>query len=242
MVVTARDPSGATDSVNVNISVTDVDDKTEIAAASDESKIEYAENGTGPVATFTASDEDGHPIVWTLDGADKGAFEISDAGVLTFKKKPNFEGPADANKNNVYLVTVKASEASKLDIEVTVTDVDEAGKVSLDQPQPQVGRSVTARLKDPDSGVEDERWQWAKGRERGRPLRGHRQGYVGVPQPRGGRRGHVPPGHGGLRGRFRDGQDGVGGVRERRGGEDDGQRRPVLRRPWTRIRPRPESR
>ena len=133
------------------------------AASAATSKLKYAENGTDPVARFSATDEDGHPIVWTLNGDDKGDFAISKTGVLTFKKSPNFESPADKNLNNVYLVTVKASEASELKIEVTVTDVDEPGTVSLSQLQPQVGRSMSATLKDPDSGVEDERWQWAKG-------------------------------------------------------------------------------
>ena len=107
--------------------------------------------------------QDGDAIEWTLAGDDGGKFEISDDGVLTFKDSPNFESPGDANKNNVYLVTVKASEASELELEITVEDVDEPGKVSLTQPQPQVGRSLVASLSDPDADVEDEKWRWARG-------------------------------------------------------------------------------
>ena len=101
--------------------------------------VSYAENGTGPVATLAATDQDGDAIEWSLAGDDAADFDISDAGVLTFKESPNYESPADNNKDNVYLVSVNASETSDpLSLEITVTDVDEAGKVSLTQPQPQI--------------------------------------------------------------------------------------------------------
>ena len=45
---------------------------------------------------------------------------------------------------------------------MTVTDVDEAGVASIDRPQPQVGRLLSAVLEDEDDMVEDERWQWAR--------------------------------------------------------------------------------
>ena len=116
----------------------------------------YPENGTGPVATFAATDADGDEIDWDLDGIDKGIFKI-DGGVLTFDKSPNFEGAKDGDEkpdeagdqgkgDNVYKVTVKASGGSKA-VEVTVTDVDEAGSVTFDQPQPQATRGLTASFK-----------------------------------------------------------------------------------------------
>ena len=47
--------------------------------------IEYAENGTAPVATFTAVDPEGESIIWSLAaGADMDDFDIEN-GVLTFK-------------------------------------------------------------------------------------------------------------------------------------------------------------
>ncbi len=127
----------------------------------------YEENGTDPVATLSATDEDGDAIDWSLSGEDAGDFKISDDGVLEFKSSPNYESPADDNKNNVYLVSVAASETSNtLDFEITVVDVDEPGKVSFGGQgrfQPQVGRGLEASLTDPDAPVEDERWQWARG-------------------------------------------------------------------------------
>ena len=168
VVVTAIDPSGATNTINVNIEVTDVDDKTVVTLVNMmDGEIDYDEGGTDPVATLSAMDQDGDDIDWMLSGDDAGDFKISDDGVLEFKSKPNYESPADDNKNNVYLVSVTASETSNtLNLEITVMDVDEAGKISFGGQgrfQPQVGRVLEASLTDPDAPVEDESWQWARG-------------------------------------------------------------------------------
>ena len=151
VVVNATDPSGATDTINVNIEVIDEDDKTVVTIVDMMSgEIDYEEGGSDPVATLSATDQDGDAIDWTLAGEDAADFKISDDGVLEFKAKPNYEGPIDDNKNNVYLVSVSASETSNtLNLEITVTDMDEDGKVSLTQPQPQVGRGLVASLSDP---------------------------------------------------------------------------------------------
>ena len=58
-------------------------------------------------------------------------------------------------------MTVEAAGGTR-SVTVTVTDVDEAGTASIDRPQPQVGRLLSARLEDEDDVVEDERWQWAR--------------------------------------------------------------------------------
>ena len=122
----------------------------------------YPENGTDPVATFSATDADGDAIVWDLAGDDEGAFEISTDGVLTFKDSPNFESPTDDRADNVYKVTVTASDGT-IDVYVTVTNVDEPGKPTLTKPQPQVGRGLEAEgPEDPDVPITDVRWQWAR--------------------------------------------------------------------------------
>ena len=163
VVVTTTDPSGATDTVNVMINVTNEDDPPTITG---DMTFTVPENTTDPVVTFSASDQDGDEVTWGLEGDDDGHFKISDAGVLTFMEKPNYEGAVDMDEDNVYKVTVTATGETKSTqaVEVTVTDVDEAGKVTLSQPQPQGGRTITAEGSgDPDAGVEDEKWQWSRG-------------------------------------------------------------------------------
>ena len=164
----AMDPSGATDTINVMITVTDENDGAVIVGVEG---IDYPENGEDPVATFSATDADGDEIEWSLSGVDEDAFEI-DGGVLTFKESPDFEGATDMDEDtgslgpqgegdNVYQVTVEASDGT-LDVAVTVTNADEAGSVSFDQPQPQVTRDLTADFDDED-GEDGPSWEWSRG-------------------------------------------------------------------------------
>ncbi len=126
-----------------------------------ESSLEYAENGTAPVAAFIAHDQDGDPIEWSLSGPDEDVFTI-DGGVLAFREPPDFEEPRSRSASeNLYRVTVEASGGVH-DVYVTVTDVDEAGAVSISRPQPQVDRPLSASLSDEDEGVTDQRWEWAR--------------------------------------------------------------------------------
>ena len=157
VTVTATDPSGANDSIVVNITVTDADDAATISAGS---SIPYAENGTEPVATFTATDADGDAIVWSLSGADAEDFTIV-GGELAFKSSPNYESPGDEGADNIYNVTLQASGGSR-DVVVNVTNVDEMGSVDINDLQPQAGESVGASVSDEDGSLEQTRWQWSK--------------------------------------------------------------------------------
>ena len=110
VALTATDPSGARDTIMVTVTVTDGPDPAVITGSTSE---DYAENGTGPVATFSATDQDGDDIVWSLGGADAKLFTI-DGGVLAFAKAPNYESPKSASIGtradmNVYNVIVQAT-------------------------------------------------------------------------------------------------------------------------------------
>ena len=163
VVVTATDPSGAADSIQVTINVTDVHDPVHITGTS---SARYSENGTAPIAAFTAFDEGEHTIRWSLSGRDDDLFTI-DGGVLAFREPPNYEDPQSAadgarlSERNVYRVTVEAAGGTR-NVSVSVTDVDEAGTASIDRPQPQVDRPLSASLSDEDDRVADKRWQWAR--------------------------------------------------------------------------------
>ncbi len=163
VVVTATDPSGAADSIQVTVNVTDVNDPVRITGIR---SVRYSENDTAPIASFTAFDEGEHTIRWSVSGRDEDLFTIDD-GMLAFRKPPNYEDPQSAadsallSVRNVHRVTVEAAGGTR-NVTVTVTDVDEAGTARIDRPQPQVGRPLSASLSDEDDGVEDERWQWAR--------------------------------------------------------------------------------
>ena len=163
VVVTATDPAGAADSILVTIDVTDVNDLANIVGPT---SISYLENGKGPVSIFSATDQDGDPIVWSLAGIDADLFTL-EGGVLTFKKSPDYEDPkamvtgGTPAERNAYSVTLMATGGVHK-VVVNVTNVDENGVVDLSRPQPQVSRSIEAVLDDQDEPVSDETWQWAR--------------------------------------------------------------------------------
>ena len=127
----------------------------------------------------TDADNTDADIKWSLMGADKDAFEIekdadttpseaASSATVMFKKSPNFEKPIDANKDNVYMVTVVATDKKKLtatrDVVITVTNADDPGKITFSSEQPKVRIDFTATLADEDGGVDDEKvkWQWRR--------------------------------------------------------------------------------
>ena len=160
ITVTATDPSLASESITVNITVNDTDDAAVISAGA---SIEYPENGTEVVRTFTLSDQDASDGGWSVSGDDAGDFEISSDGALSFKSSPNYESPADADGDNAYKVTVSRSGGS-LDVVVMVTNEDEAGSVTINDLQPQAGagQSITANVSDPDGDTVTTAWQWSR--------------------------------------------------------------------------------
>ena len=122
--------------------------------------------GHAAVANYTGTDPEGVTVIWSLSGDDAEDFEISEDGMLTFKESPNFEAPADMDTDNVYMVTVEASDGTTDNVmqavTVTVTNAGEAGTVTLSADTPRVGTEVTATLDDPDRMVSGEMWQWSR--------------------------------------------------------------------------------
>ena len=74
----------------------------------------YPENSTTTVATYSITDPEGDDVTWSIAGTDAARFSIKfDSGELTFKSSPNYEAPNDANKDNVYEVTVAGTRDSQ---------------------------------------------------------------------------------------------------------------------------------
>ena len=122
------------------------------------------------MATYTAVDPEEAEIVWSLAGVDMADFTI-EGGVLTFSASPDYEAAADNDTNNVYLVTVQASDGGDSpameEVTVRVTNIDEAGTVMLSTLQPKAGVVLTATLTDPDNITGGAMtWQWASSPDR----------------------------------------------------------------------------
>ena len=111
---------------DVTITVTDVNEAPVITSAA---TVSVEENGTAAFSA-TATDVDGDTLSYTLTGADAALFTIdATTGVVSFIDAPDFETPGDADGDNVYDVTVTASDgelSSSQDVSITLTDVNEA--------------------------------------------------------------------------------------------------------------------
>ena len=107
----------------------------------------------------------------SLEGVDAGDFTNED-GVLRFKSSPDYENPTDDDRDNEYHVTVRSTDVrpdgakgaaptNTRDVVVTVTNVDEAGKVTIDWRQPEVTTALTASATDPDDIEGTPTFEWS---------------------------------------------------------------------------------
>ena len=107
-----------------------------------------------------------------IAGPDGALFEYSIPadGIgrrLHFKiaNRPDFENPMDANRDNVYELTITVRDEDGAmgtkNVRVTVMNVDEAGKLTLSPEQPDDGMPVIATIEDPDGVVSITNWSWA---------------------------------------------------------------------------------
>ena len=132
-----------------------------------------AEN-TQVVGTVVAEDPDIHDnVTYILKAAvpedDGRKFLITSAGELSFRAAhgADYEHPGSVGGSNDYGVTVMAMSGSGTresmtieQITVTITNVDEAGRLLLSSEQPQVGTALLATVDDPDGSVSVTTWTW----------------------------------------------------------------------------------
>ena len=170
VTVKADDGNGGTDTIDVTITVTNVNEPPAFSAETDTRTIdENTAAGESMGSPLTATDpDDGDTLTYTLGGDDAASFDI-DASTGQLQTKADL----DYETKQTYTVTVSVrdskdtggsgdSEADDtITVTVTINNVDEDGTVTLSSVQPQVGASLTATLEDPDGDVTGETWQWA---------------------------------------------------------------------------------
>ena len=143
--VTATDSAGVATATpaTVTIELKNVDEKPTFDATGNPPTITVAENltalsDTDSEVTYTATDPEDNRVSLSLMGTDGSMFMLSSVRVLSFRMAPDFENPTDANKDNVYQVTVRASDGVMYEdrmVMVTVTNVDEGPEITeVDSP------------------------------------------------------------------------------------------------------------
>ncbi len=136
----------------VTLTVTDVAESLTITGLANAIVAENAA-WTGPTPTAT-----GHrgAVVWTKSGTDAADFTIvSTTGVLSMVAR-DYENPADNDRDNIYEVTVTATDEDGITgsaaITLTVTDVDEApapGEPPADPGEPPPAANRPPEFPDP---------------------------------------------------------------------------------------------
>lgn len=148
--VCAADTAGNVSSQTITVTVANLDEVVPIISGPSGgpgaavSAITVNENQTG-VTTLSANE----PVTWSLaGGSDQGKFSISTGGVISFQAAPNYEAPADSDANNIYLVQVRARDASNNDsfqtVTVTVADLLDTPPIISSAPTVTVDENQTA--------------------------------------------------------------------------------------------------
>ena len=139
--VQADDGSGGTFARALSILVMDLNEAPVIISNGGlaTAAVSIAENSTS-VTQVSAVDADlpSQLISYSLGGVDAALFSVNaGTGVLAFTAAPDYETPLDQNADNVYQVTVLATDngsptaSSSQHITVTVTDVDELPEIAV---------------------------------------------------------------------------------------------------------------
>ena len=121
LLIVATDEFGARDVITVSVAVVNVD---EPPAISGPAAVRFVEQGTGTVAEYVAIDPEGNAVRWELHGQDSGSVTLVE-GVLRFREPPQYESPTDADANNIYSVSIQASDemrTASLDVNVSVVE------------------------------------------------------------------------------------------------------------------------
>ena len=139
ITVTASDGDGAdSNSTDHTVAIT-VTDENEPPVFTSPNSASVPENlSVGSVVyTAVANDPEGDTLSYGLSGTDAGQFTIDPGtGDVRFSVAPNFEAAADADNDNVYDITVTASDGDGGDSKITehavaITVTDEYDEISL---------------------------------------------------------------------------------------------------------------
>ena len=164
VTVEAGDEDSNAATLDVTVTVTNSTGPEEPTITTTGNPSPYRENGTGAVYTFRATDPQGGPLTWSLEGDDDDDFDItSDGGVLTFASPPDFENPTDADPDNTYEITVVVTDeqglVDRVDVTITVANDPEGVEptISTRRPPATYGENGTStvytfRATDPQGG------------------------------------------------------------------------------------------
>ena len=203
VIVRATDPSGSFDYITVTITADNVNEAPVVTGRAELSVEEGTDDGyttlpdaPGTLAPTNPTHQQNEYVYedpdyldsiarWTLEGDDAGAFDHSgrfEPRYLQLKEAPDYENPTDLNRDNVYEVTLVATDTDpegtgagigKVNVWLIVNNVEEAGKVVFTEGETAyLDEMLVAGVQDPDDhggdlgephqGVHIVNWQWSR--------------------------------------------------------------------------------
>ena len=164
ITITAADADYSTAQA-ITIAVADLNDEAPQFTSATSLALDYTGVVVGAIVyTAQATDADaGDSVVYTLDGADSSAFGFdSSSGALAFVQAPSLETPQDADANNIYQLSISATDLANnsSDLALSISIVDDTGSapifdqasVSIDVDENTASTIYTAQATDVDPG------------------------------------------------------------------------------------------
>ena len=121
---------------------------------------------------ITATDPDGDVLTYSLSGIDASSFVLDGStGQITVGSGTLLDYESGPTR---YTVVVSVHDGrgaygdydstidDLIEVSIDVSNVDEAGTVSVSLEKPEVGTALTVSLSDPDGSLSDISWQWAR--------------------------------------------------------------------------------
>ena len=117
-----------TTSQSITVTVTNVDEAPSFTSPTQ--NLSVNENNAAAIYQAQATDPEDASLAYSASGADASLFTLdSTSGDLAFKNPPSFESPLDQDANNVYELSITATDGANQAsqaVAVTVDDVNEA--------------------------------------------------------------------------------------------------------------------
>ena len=149
----------------ITIAVADLNDEAPQFTSASSLALDYTGVVVGAIVyTAQATDADaGDSVVYTLGGADSSSFAFdSSSGALAFVQAPSLETPQDADANNIYQLSISATDLANnsSDLALSISIVDDTGSapifdqasVSINVDENSASTIYTAQATDVDPG------------------------------------------------------------------------------------------
>ena len=124
-------------------------------------------------AVVGATDLDSDDLAYSLTSTDASSFTVDNTGQIKVGATTMLDYESAKNTYTVVVQVTDSKDAAgntetnptiddTIAVTINVTDVEETGTVTLSNYQPPARVEITATLTDPDGGVTNTTWQWAR--------------------------------------------------------------------------------